>query len=91
METISFGELEHQLHHNPQFLTCDLADSLPTSSDVNLPKPSRTKGVAHIKVGISANDEVLPSFYYGLLDSGCSDNLISHEEIRINRTNGEDA
>jgi len=77
---MTFSMLHEKLQHDPSFLQCNqmVTHTMPAPTcTYSLPKPSKTKGVAHIKVGLQTCDAASPSFHYALLDSGCSDNLVS--------------
>ena len=43
---------------------------------------SKSLGLAHLRIGLHANKESIPSWQYGLIDSGCSDNLISVKALQ---------
>ena len=43
---------------------------------------SKSYGLAHLRIGLHATNNVPPSWQFALLDSGCSDNLISVKALQ---------
>ena len=69
MDKMLLEELERSVLQEPRIKT--------PSNIFSLKQPSLSKGTGHIKVGLQMCDEAQPTFEYGLLNSGCSDNLVS--------------
>ena len=50
--------------------------------DRSIARSARTYSLAHLKIGMHATKEATPSWQYALLDSGCTDNLISINSLK---------
>jgi hypothetical protein len=70
------------LTKNPQLNLLDMRPppNIPVTQSADMNHKSR--GLAHLKIGIHAQEDSIPSWQYGLLDSGCSDNLISLSALK---------
>ena len=66
-------------------LNCNNLDmsknNTPKISDYREMK-SKSLGLAHLRIGLHADQTSMPSWQYGLIDSGCSDNLISVKALQ---------
>jgi hypothetical protein len=42
----------------------------------------KSKGLAHLKLGLHAHRNATPTWQFGLIDSGCTDNLVSIKALQ---------
>ena len=70
--------------------------NVPISEVITL--SHKTPGLAHLKMGLHVTEQALPSWQYALIDSGCTDNLVSltaletltdYDKIVISPTNAK--
>ena len=81
LETHQLGnnQLEHSQLDNLQL---DM-DPPPSPKMISLREmSSHNNKLAHLRVGLQASKDTLPVWQYGLIDSGCSDNLISIKALQ---------
>ena len=74
--------LERYISRNPSVNTLDMNPPVfkPVTKHAHMNHKSR--GLSHLKMGIHASNNSVPSWQFGLIDSGCSDNLISIKALQ---------